>query len=105
MKDVNKFLFNKFRVSNKEFVLKKLRLWITWRRSLGWSKRNLHPRNRLPRNLASEIMARAFYFKNGANPPCTGGRKTAHKEAGNQKQWTVYGEFKGHEQIRMSEGR
>ena len=23
MKDVNKFLFNKFRVSNKEFVLKK----------------------------------------------------------------------------------
>ena len=100
MKDVNKFLFNKFRVSNKEFFKKKLRLWITWRRSFGWSKRNLHPRN-----LASEIRARAFYFKNGANSPCTGGRKIAHKEAGNQKQWTVYGEFNGHEQIRMSEGR
>ena len=50
-------------------------------------------------------MAQAICFKNGANSPCTGGGKTAHKEAGNQKQWTVYGEFKEHEQIRMSEGR
>ena len=50
-------------------------------------------------------MAQAFCFKNGANSPCTGGGKTAHTEAGNQKQWTVYGECKEHEQIRMSEGR
>ena len=39
-------------------------------------------------------MAQAFCFKNGANSPSNGGGKTAHKEAGNQKQWTVYGEFK-----------
>ena len=50
-------------------------------------------------------MAQSFCFKNGANSPSNGGGKTAHKEAGNQKQWTVYGEFKEHEQIRMSEGR